>query len=183
MRILAIDPGTTQSAYVMWDGDKEKIIKCGIENNYDLLKILNVCSKAYAFTLRIEMVGHYGTGMPAGKSIFETCIWIGAFLHKYGVMHNFKDYLVLRKTIVTHLCGSTKAKDSNVRQALIDRFGEPGTRKKPGKLYGVKKDIWSALALAVYMSDKRKELQNDKVFKKLVSRTKKYYPPNAFDIE
>jgi hypothetical protein len=100
--------------------------------------------------LVVEMVGHYGTGMPAGKTVFETCVWIGRFIQLWGG----RDYdLMLRKTIVANLCGSARAKDSNVRQALVDRYGAPGTRKNPGRLYGVKKDIWSALAVAVVWSD------------------------------
>ncbi len=150
MQILAIDPGTTQSAYVVWNMTYDMLFDFGILPN---LEILWIVKKNREALLKIEMVGHYGAGMPAGKSVFETCIWIGAFIEAYGHMNIFQDCLILRKTIVTHLCGSPRAKDSNVRQALIDRFGEPGTKKNPGRLYGVKKDIWSALALAVYTAD------------------------------
>ena len=157
MRILSIDPGTTKSAYVLWDFQKEKLLQCGIEENKKMLTVLEKIQKKYCqVEFKIEMVGHYGTGMPAGKSIFETCIWIGIFIASWGCAKTFMDHLVLRKTIVSHICGSSRAKDSNVRQALIDRFGSPGTKKKPGKLYGVKKDIWSALALAVYRADLKK---------------------------
>ena len=53
-----------------------------------------------------------------------------------------------------HLCGSAKAKDSNIRQAIIDRYGgDPkrciGTKKAPGPLYGISADQWAALALAL----------------------------------
>jgi len=41
-----------------------------------------------------------------------------------------------------------------VNQVLRDRFGEKGTKKNPGKLFGVHDHIWSALALAVYSADK-----------------------------
>jgi hypothetical protein len=40
-----------------------------------------------------------------------------------------------------------------VRQAIFDRFGAKGTKKKPGLLYGVVKDIMAAFALAVYVTD------------------------------
>jgi len=42
-----------------------------------------------------------------------------------------------------------KAKDANIRQALIDKLGPVGTKKSPGPLWGVKSHIWSALAVAV----------------------------------
>jgi len=55
-----------------------------------------------------------------------------------------------RKDIKLHLCGTNKAKDANVRQALIDCLGPPGTKKSPGPTYGIKSHLWAALALAVY---------------------------------
>ena len=55
--------------------------------------------------------------------------------------------------IKVHLCESARAKDGNVRQALIDRIGAQGTKKKPGPTYGVSKDVWAALAVAVCAHD------------------------------
>jgi hypothetical protein len=113
----------------------------------------------------IEMIGHYGTGMPAGKEVFDTCVWIGRFMEHLlskGVVSD----LVMRRDVKLHICGTSKAKDSNIRQALVDRFapGEPnygkGTKKKPGWFYGFSEDMWQAYALAVAYLDylnKRKE--------------------------
>jgi hypothetical protein len=50
-----------------------------------------------------------------------------------------------------------RAKDQNIRQALIDRLGPPGTKKNPGPTYGVTSHMWSALAVAVTAHDKLKE--------------------------
>lgn len=45
------------------------------------------------------------------------------------------------------------AKDANVRQALINRFGGKdaaiGRKAAPGPLYGISRDMRSALAIAV----------------------------------
>lgn len=95
--------------------------------------------------------------MPVGKEVFDTCLWIGRFMETWSSQCQ----LVYRKDIKIHLCGTVRAKDANVRQALIDRH-EPtgggkvpqiGTKQKPGPLYGIKKDVWSALAVAVYYDD------------------------------
>ena len=55
------------------------------------------------------------------------------------------------------LCKNNRAKDKNIRQALIDRFGPGkaaiGTKKAPGPLYGLKSHLWSALAVAVVAAD------------------------------
>jgi hypothetical protein len=147
-KVLAIDPGPTESAYVLWDGSK--ILNKGKESNWFVIGLLQgVKEDQPDIKIAIEMIGHYGTGMPAGKEVFDTCVWIGRFIQICG-----QDNRVLRPTVKTHICGSARAKDSNVRQALIDYLGAPGTKKKPGGTYGVSKDIWQALALAVYWTNK-----------------------------
>ena len=54
-----------------------------------------------------------------------------------------------------------RAKDSNIRQAVMDMYGSSkevaiGNKKKPGPLYGVVKDIWSSLAIAITHTEKAK---------------------------
>ena len=41
-----------------------------------------------------------------------------------------------------------------IKRKIDTLFGEKGTKANPGKLYGVKSHIWSALALAVTYADK-----------------------------
>jgi len=141
--ILSIDPGTIQSAYVIWDNKEKKIKDKGIISNENMLKLIE---NNEDIELVIEMVACYG--MPVGKTTFETVLWIGRFVQLAK-----KSTLVYRKDIKMFFCNTTRAKDSNVRQVLIDKFGETGTKKTPGKLYGVSKDIWSALAIAVFFSE------------------------------
>lgn len=152
MKILAIDPGNIESAYVVWDG--ENILRMGKILNEEILNILE--GETYHH-LAIEMIASYG--MPVGASIFETCLWAGRFIEKRYVdiyVHNHDLHtLIYRKDVKMHLCNSMKAKDGNIRQALIDRFEpdlEPKKRPK-GILKGVSKDIWAALAVAVYYYD------------------------------
>jgi hypothetical protein len=141
--ILSIDPGTIQSAYVLWDVPTDSIIDKKIVPNDIMLHIIKENQEAYVF---IEMVASYG--MPVGKEVFETVLWIGRFVQ---VSNKYR--LVYRKDVKMYWCHSMKAKDSNIRQALIDKYGEPGTKNNQGKLYGVSKDIWSALAIASYSAD------------------------------
>ena len=86
------------------------------------------------------MVASYG--MPVGKDIFETVKWIGRFEEAAATIWEVKTILIYRKDVKSYLCGSMKAKDSNIRQALIDLLGKEKTK-------GVSKDIWSALAVAL----------------------------------
>lgn len=145
--ILAIDPGNTKSAWVLFrDG---KIIEKGIYANDDLAAELG---HHFAFIeaehLAVEMIASYG--MAVGAEVFETCVWIGRFVQAWGGPHS----LVYRKDVKLFLCGTTKAKDANIRQCLIDLHGPGkeaaiGTKKAPGPLYGVRADEWSALAVAI----------------------------------
>ncbi len=153
MIILGIDPGPEKTAIIEWDSKAEINLGHGIWKNEELSENLWYLNKdSGPYKVGIEMIASYG--MPVGKEVFETCIWIGRFRESLYRNCGLVAFLIYRKEIKMHLCGSMRAKDSNIRQALIDRFDVPGTKKNPGKLYGIKADIWSALAVAVYLGDK-----------------------------
>lgn len=147
--ILAIDPGNIESAYCLIDEKTYKPIDFGKIDNYQMLIKLGELNYD---KLIIEMIASYG--MPVGASVFDTCVWIGRFIQK----RKCPDYeYIYRKEEKMNLCHSMKAKDSNIRQALIDRFGDVGVKKAPGFFYGFKKDIWAAFAVGVTYLDKEKE--------------------------
>ena len=146
MNIMAIDPGPKVSG-VVWLSPERRIIAAEIQDNKDIVRALRVGHTVHPFPrVAIEMIASYG--MPVGAEVFETCTWIGRFEEAYGDEDLTARYF--RKDIKLHLCGSTRAKDSNVRQALIDLLGPAGIKKEPGPTYGIKKDMWAALAVAVY---------------------------------
>jgi hypothetical protein len=141
MRVLALDPGTVKTGFIVWDNG---VVECGELDNQSMLERLRENTFGGASICAIEMIACYG--MAVGKETFETCVWIGRFMEraKMQVIRCF------RKDIKLHLCGTTKAKDANIRQALIDKHGAPGTKKQPGKTYGVSGHAWAALAVADY---------------------------------
>jgi hypothetical protein len=146
MIILAIDPGPEESAYLVFVSGA--IRRHGKVSNADLSKFIRDDGRGMDQCC-IEMIASYG--MPVGREVFETCVWIGRFMENFGVD---RCHRLTRIEIKSHLCHSAKAKDSNIRQALIDRLGPPGTRKAPGATYGISGDCWSALAVAVCWTDK-----------------------------
>lgn len=145
MILLAIDPGNTESAYVTYDTEATRPLSFAKVANFDLLLHLD---EVNADELAVEMIASYG--MAVGAEVFETCVWIGRFIERWsGCSHR----LVYRREVKLHLCGSPRAKDPNVRQALIDLYGGKekavGTKKSPGPLYGISGDVWAALGVAV----------------------------------
>lgn len=137
---LAVDPGTVESGYVLMQGGR--VVQSGVEDNELLLKRV---SESGADLLAIEMIASYG--MAVGESTFKTCVWIGRFQQAWHSPKSVR--LVFRKDVKLHLCGTYKAKDANIRQALIDKIGPQGKKSAPGPTYGVKSHAWSALAVAV----------------------------------
>jgi hypothetical protein len=139
--ILAIDPGTNQSGFVLWDGS---VLESGMLDNQDLLSRLQDVHSWKPSVVAIEMIASYG--MAVGKEVFDTCVWIGRFTERAGA----PVHLLFRRDIKIHLCGTAKAKDANIRMALIDKHGTPGTKKQPGRTYGISGNLWAALAVADY---------------------------------
>jgi Holliday junction resolvasome RuvABC endonuclease subunit len=161
MRILAIDPGNTHSGYALIDHNTRQPIDVGKIPNNQLLDRLCDCTDNLgdADHVAIEMIASYG--MSVGKEVFETCVWIGRFRQAVDSFAAFgvQCELVYRLDVKLHHCGSSKAKDSNITQALIDRFAHnqpnrgKGTKSAPGWFFGFKQDIWQAYALAVLTAD------------------------------
>lgn len=157
--ILAIDPGSTESGYVLLDMNLEPIEKGKVKNE---ILLEDIKSDRFWYNsydevdhITIEMIASYG--MPVGAEVFETCIWIGRFIQ--AIPNGIEPKFIYRKDEKLNLCQSMKARDSNIIQALVDRFapGEKnhgkGTKKSPGFFYGFSKDIWQSYAVGVTCYD------------------------------
>lgn len=140
-RILAIDPGSERSAWLVWSGAVEAF---GISDNDELLSDLYRREQGAVSAVVIEKIESYG--MAVGAEVFATVHWSGRFTEAARPAPVTQ---LPRRAVKLALCGDTRAKDANIRQALIDRFGGPDTIRKGGALYGISKDVWSALAIAV----------------------------------
>jgi hypothetical protein len=158
MTILAIDPGSTQSGWCFYDGNC--VLESGVATNAAMIDMLQMCT---ADRLCIEMIASYG--MAVGREVFETCVWIGRFQQAWHSPDAVE--LLYRRDVKLHLCGTTKAKDPNVRQALLDLFPptgggktpQIGTKKQPGPLYGVSSHAWPALGVAITAAAKLRALK------------------------
>ena len=142
--ILAIDPGTAQSGWVLFDG--HRVHASGVEDNAAILQRIDRAGVDMLALERFE-----ARGMPMADDSIETVIWTGRFQQAWRSPESV--VLVKRSAVKLHLCGAVRAKDPNVRQAVIDRLGGKGTKASPGPTYGVASHAWSALAVAVTVLD------------------------------
>lgn len=152
--VLAIDPGTEQSGWCLYH-PSGRVLGSGVKPNDIMLMEIRY---SHAESLAIEMIASYG--MPVGREVFETVVWIGRFQQVWRNPEAVQ--LTYRRDVKLHLCGTSKAKDANIRQALLDRFPrtgggktpQVGTKAAPGPLYGVSTHAWAALGVAVLVTDK-----------------------------
>ena len=156
--ILALDPGPTRSALV-------RVCPAAVvplmRDNADMLEAVRFAALTVpGAVLVIERVE--GFGMPVGREVFETVWWSGRFAQAWRDASGAEAERLGRRDVKLHLCGTSRAKDGNVRQALIDRFGPGkdvaiGKKKSQGPLYGISGDEWAALAVAVTWADRMKD--------------------------
>jgi len=147
MRVYAIDPGPEKSAWVYIDGESDPavVMDFGWQPNCEIAMWSST-------PVAIEMIESYG--MAVGADVFQTCIEIGRFVQRFGGEKWVT--LIGRKAIKLNLCGSSRAKDANIRQAIIDRYGGPAAIRKGGPLYKVSSHIWAALAVGLTYLDQQK---------------------------
>lgn len=163
--ILGLDPGTYESAWAVYDPATGKLETAGQVANRVMATMLReqcwFAPPGRELVLVIEMLKSYGNAL--GDSVLETCVWIGRFIEAWtwpdlGRRQTGQVVRLPRKTIVTVLCNNPRANDTNVRAELMNRFGRSrdrsiGTKAAPGPLYCVKRDMWSALAVAIVYAD------------------------------
>lgn len=149
--LYAVDPGTLQSALVVVQTGAQglSVLDAVLALNGE---ILARCRRAPASaTLVLEQIE--AMGMAVGAETFETVFWTGRF---YEAWPGLERYRLPRRAVKLHLCGSMRAKDANVRQSLLDRFGGSaaiGRKATPGPLYGLHGHHFAALAVAVTWLD------------------------------
>lgn len=163
MKLLAIDPGTTESAYVVLDWNYN-ILAHDKVNNAALLELID--TRKDISNVAIEMVASYG--MPVGREVFETCVWIGRYMQECDRALDIKPDWVYRQQEKLNLCHCTRANDATIHRALVDRFAQfdkirgTGVKNHPDVFYGFRADQWAAMAVGVtWLDAKHAERERD----------------------
>lgn len=159
--ILAIDPGTWQSGWVLYNpGNKRHPVEAhAVEQNLDVIRMIRSTPLPGLTAIVIEDFACYG--MAIGTSSIKTIKWIGHFERTVIDHRRMEPVTITRKDVKHHLCGTFKARDTNVWQAVMDRFGSDksiaiGKKASPGPLYGITSHQRAALALAITFAETRK---------------------------
>ena len=131
---IGLDPGTTKTGWVVFDPKEEKVLHAGHDPNEFVIHLLG-CADA-DLKDKVIMECFAAQGMPLGESSIETVRWEGRFMERART----EVCRISRREIKLLICNSSRAKDSNVRQALVDlyAYGYPnhgyGTVKEPSPL-------------------------------------------------
>lgn len=147
---LAIDPGPTESAFALFHTQTLNLVSFGKGPNSQVKELIQTDSLNIARVV-IEEIRSYG--MSVGMEVFDTVRFTGRLQEKAETLGK-ETALLPRISVKLHICKSSKANDPSIRQAIIDRYGPGkekaiGTKKNQGPLFGVKADIWSAIAIGL----------------------------------
>lgn len=164
--VAAIDPGPKQSG-VAWVGDQGEFLHGEImPNEYVFFSVQKqiLLLGGTKFTVEELLVEHtqpYTLTTKSGgsffpKQILQTAVWVGRFWQSWYDFYGTDPKIISRRDVKKILLGhGGSAQDKHVMENIIKRYGGEtrqqvvGTQKNPGPLYGVKGDIWAALAVAL----------------------------------
>lgn len=139
VHVLALDPGNTETGYVVWDG--EKILMAGKFDNEIMRRIVaRLAADEETTHLAIETIVHVHKG--AGVEVMHTADWTGRFHEVWEMMKTDDKPSAIRISRVkaaSYVCGTNATNDAAVLKALKKRFGN----------LAITGDCWAALAVGV----------------------------------
>lgn len=147
MIVWSIDPGSSESGFVVMDTEKNQILTFGkIDNEHLKQKLYDNKYKINVFVIEL-LTG----GRTLGKYTIQTAIWIGRFIE--NVLPRPCEFLT-RGQVLKHFgvkkkdapFPELKGADAKLRALMIQRWNPP---KK------LKKDAFQALALATCFIEQR----------------------------
>lgn len=195
MLVLAIDPGSTRSGWVVYNYAAKRVLDAGDDDNMAVCRKVIEYSRSLGTRLVVEAFASHGqasmgaasmcdqavrhkdwslvskaammarTGATAAGNMVEAACWLGMFCAAAGQTPATVAKLT-RKDVLKAMHIASKGADAAVRAELIRHFGA-GSEKKGGALAVVKGDAWQALGLAVvYAAQVEKDNQADEVIRK-----------------
>jgi hypothetical protein len=154
MKILAIDPGSKKSGWVIVrtadNGTISEIVLKGKTNNRDLETMI-IDDDIGVQMVVIESVSG-GWGETVADTVFETAYAVGRFQVCAEGIEGGQWQLLHRAHVAKAY--RVKKSDATIRRAVINRYAPTsttdgkGNKAQPGFFYGMSADMWQAFALA-----------------------------------
>jgi hypothetical protein len=155
--VVGIDPGPREHAAVMLCGDRVEVVD--VAKPSGLTRLL-IDRRVSSVVVAYEQFAPFGSSLDDGslRTIFETGRLVEDMGEAMACLPAVQFVGIRRQQAKRFLVGRTSCGDTEVRGALIERFGPTkelaiGTKKKPGPLYGITSHHWAALAIAVTAAD------------------------------
>lgn len=128
--VVAVDPGSYRTAWIVYDRatPSRPVAHYGLENNEAVRLRLRTRADQRVGEVDFHGIKQDGVlaieafasmGMSVGAEVFLACEWVGRFIEAWDSTHQ----KVYRRDVKIALCGSSRAKDANIRTVLIDKFG------------------------------------------------------------
>jgi len=183
VRLLTIDPGNKDTGWVLFDTVKRIPVQFGRDDNHKMLKIIQTLKYDHAFSefpvprgqsITVQIPGkgfiRKGSSQTVSWQLYYTAYWVGQYHLLSRLTHKGIPFtLINRMDVKLFLTGNAGAKDTNVRSAIIEKYGGKelciGNVKKPGPLHKMKADTWAALAVALYVEDGKFKTVEDFIIK------------------
>lgn len=171
--ILAIDPGTSKSAYCMMRTDYSIISAAKVDND-DALKLVKI-GEYDGLVIECMEARHVQNGV-IGAETYDTCYWIGRYMQAaidrgkpvnrvYRADERKRLVPTKKNKLPPHPSTVGQSADAQIRATLIRRFAKHDLKNGKGKaackdtFYGFHADMWSACAVGVVHLDKQQEEQ------------------------
>lgn len=173
-RILALDPGSSLTGWVLVDDDGA-VLAHGKDPNEQLLAWYRESLVHDEETLDrgdlVVLEFMSPRGMSTSEHEFDALWWAGRLTEALEATGLVTIERVSREEVKFVLLGKhgVPQPDARIRSILIDRYAAGGgkeaaigTKAHPGPLYGVKADEWAALAVACAWRDDARDIVQER---------------------
>lgn len=170
--IVAVDPGDLESAAVWIDVATFKPVEVFEGHNAKLREKLQdggrsleasrilVVEYTPPYTMQMASKGGKPGRAFVPRQVVDTAIELGRFIECWGGGQAERWILFSRTDVKKHLLGRASGNDTEVRAAVVDRYGgdlktAKGVKAKPGPLYGFSGNhVYAALGLGIAYLEK-----------------------------
>ena len=123
MRVIAIDPGSETSSWIVVDTESLAVLSHDEAANRDLAYSLHYYTEKFSGACHLAIEYMRPRGMKTSQQEMDTQFWAGRLVQSWVLTYGDTWTPIARSQEKMTICGSPRANDANIRQACIDRYG------------------------------------------------------------